>query len=227
MSGPAAEINKDTFWELISQAKECCGQDTDAFAQYLEDRLTEMGAEQALRFDAVIHGYQDLAYKYGLWSAATIMLYGCSNGSFIDFRGWLIAQGKDVYFAALKDPDSLAALPVCKQCCFERINYVGGSVYEKLTGHSAYDRLEPAAHQALVEELRKDVDYGDGTGYLYIWREVAGYCPKLFNEYMAPKLAQRFGQRDDTWNTANPDVRSARASAKKSKRGKKNRGNIR
>ena len=31
MSGRITEINKDTFWELIAQAKEQCGQDQDAF----------------------------------------------------------------------------------------------------------------------------------------------------------------------------------------------------
>ena len=38
-----------------------------------------MGPEQALHFDAIIHGYRDLAYKYGLWSAASILCDGCSD----------------------------------------------------------------------------------------------------------------------------------------------------
>ena len=41
-----------------------------------------MGPEQALNFDAVIHGYREAAYKYGLWCAAAIMLDGCSDDSF-------------------------------------------------------------------------------------------------------------------------------------------------
>ena len=88
MNMPVTEINKDTFWELISQAKENCGQD------------------------------QDLAYQYGLWNAASIMCNGCSDDGFIDFRGWLIAQGRDIYFGALKDPDSLADVPAYGGCCY-------------------------------------------------------------------------------------------------------------
>lgn len=62
MSHPMiTEITKDTLWELIAQAKEQCGQDQDAFVQWLEGRLTEMGLEQALNFDAIAHGYRDLA----------------------------------------------------------------------------------------------------------------------------------------------------------------------
>ena len=63
MSETVTEINKDTFWVLIGQAKEQCGQDMDTFAQWLEDRLMEMSPEQVLNFDNIVHGYRDLAYK--------------------------------------------------------------------------------------------------------------------------------------------------------------------
>lgn len=52
MSNPTiTEINKDAFWELIAQAKAHCGQDQDAYAQWLVDRLTALGPEQTLHFD--------------------------------------------------------------------------------------------------------------------------------------------------------------------------------
>ena len=229
MSDPTiAEITKDTFWELISQAKERCGQDQDAFAQWLEDRLTEMGPEQALHFDAIIHGYRDLAYKYGIWSAASILCDGCSDDGFIDFRGWLIAQGREVYMAALKKPDSLADVPAYGGCCFESLSYVGGSVYEKLTGCSSYDTFDRAAHQALLEELKKDIVYDGGIDYPYTWSETAAYLPRLCAKFMTPEeLAQCIRQRDDTWNLASPDIQEARATAQKSKKIKKDRGDSR
>ena len=141
-----SEINKDTFWELIAQAKEQCGQDQDAFCQWLEDRLIEMGPEQALNFDYAAFAYRAAAYKYGLWSAASVMLDGCTDDGFTDFRGWLIAQGRDVYMAALKDPDSLADVPVYGDCCFETICYVGNYAYEELTGRNTYEDFDPAAY---------------------------------------------------------------------------------
>lgn len=33
------------------------------------------------------------------------MMNGCSDDSFDYFRGWFIAQGKDVYMDALAEPD--------------------------------------------------------------------------------------------------------------------------
>ena len=229
MSDPTiTEITKDTFWELIAQAKEQCDQDQDAFAQWVENRLTEMGPEQALNFDAIVHGYRDLAYKYGLWSAASILCDGCSDDGFIDFRGWLIAQGREVYMAALKDPDSLADVPAYGGCCFESLSYVGDSVYEKLTGCDSYKRFDRAAHQALVEELKKDIVYDEGIDYPYTWSETAAYLPRLCAKFMTPEeLAWFIGQHDDSWNLTSPDIQQARATAQKSKKIKKDRGDTR
>ncbi len=228
MSETVTEISKDTFWVLIGQAKEQCGQDMDAFAQWLEDRLMEMSPEQALNFDAIAHGYRDLAYKYGLWSAASILCDGCSDDGFIDFRGWLIAQGREVYMAALKDPDSLADVPACDDYYFESLGYVGDLTYAKLTGRDGYSSFDRNAYQALVDELKKGVVYGEGIDYPYTWSETAAYLPRLCAKYMTPeRLAWLIQNHDDTWNVTSPDIQEARATAQKSKKVKKNRGESR
>ncbi len=47
---------------------------------YLKDRLVSMGPTQAQNFHDIIHAYEDLADKFGLWDAAGIMKeYGCSD----------------------------------------------------------------------------------------------------------------------------------------------------
>ena len=100
MNDNITEINKDTFWKLIQSAKETCGQDMDAMMDFLKDRLVSMGPEQAQNFHDILHAYEDLADKFGLWDAAGVMKeYGCSDDGFIDFRAWLIAQGWDTYLS--------------------------------------------------------------------------------------------------------------------------------
>jgi len=77
---PISEINKESFWDLIHEAKIACGQDMDAMLAYLKDRLVSMGPTQAQNFHDIIHVYEDLADKFGLWDAAGIMKeYGCSD----------------------------------------------------------------------------------------------------------------------------------------------------
>ena len=76
---PISEINKESFWDLIHEAKNACGQDMDAMLAYLKDRLVSMGPTQAQNFHDIIHVYEDLADKFGLWDAAGIMKeYGCT-----------------------------------------------------------------------------------------------------------------------------------------------------
>ena len=39
MNDTITEINKDTFWGLIREAKDACGQDMSAMVEYLKGRL--------------------------------------------------------------------------------------------------------------------------------------------------------------------------------------------
>ena len=105
---------------------------------------------------------------------------------------------------------------------------MGGYAYERLTGRSSYDSFDRKAHQALVEELKKDIVYDEGIDYPYTWSETAAYLPRLCAKFMTPEeLAQYIRQRDDTWNLASPDIQEARATAQKSKKIKKDRGDSR
>ena len=222
------EINKDTFWKLIDQGREQCSQDVYALAQWLESRLMEMGPEQALNFDYVAHAYRAAAYKHGLWSAASILCDGCTDDGFTDFRGWLIAQGRDVYMAALKDPDSLADVPTDGDCCCETFCYVGSYAYEELTGRDINQDFDPDISRALTEQIKPDIVYGDGIGYPYTWSEVAVYLPRLCAKHMTPEeLAWRIKYHNDTWNVTSPEIQTVRATEKKSKKIKKNRGESR
>ena len=158
MNDNITEINKDTFWKLIQSAKETCGQDMDAMMDFLKDRLVSMGPEQAQNFHDILHAYEDLADKFGLWDAAGVMKgYGCSDDGFIDFRAWLIAQGRDTYLSALADPDSLAEVIPYEDCCFETLSYVGDYAYEQLTDKSAYDQTDWARYETLLAELEQDI----------------------------------------------------------------------
>lgn len=180
VKGPITEINQDSFWDLIHEAKNACGQDMDAMLAYLKDRLVSMGHAQAQNFHDIIHVYEDLADKFGLWDAAGIMKeYGCSDDGFIDFRAWLIAQGREVYFAALADPDSLADVVPYGDCRFEQLSYVGDYAYEQLTGKSAYDQTDWSAYEALLMKLEQDIVYKDGIEFPREGADLKKYLPRL------------------------------------------------
>lgn len=191
-------MNKDIFWGLIQEAKERFGQDMDAAEVWLTDELVKRGPEAAQGFHDIIHAYSDLAYQYGLWDAASIINEcGCSDDGFLDFRSWLIAQGREVYLAALKDPDSLAEVVPYGECRFECLAYVGDYACERLTGRSAYGNTDQAAFQALKDELGREVSYKDGIQYPREPKDLPAFLPRLCARYGGP---ERFNVQASTWN---------------------------
>ena len=182
------EITPDTFWTLIAQAKDSWGGTHEAAAYWLGGRLLEMGPEQTLNFHGILHGYMKLAYQYGLWNAAILILEdGCYGDKFEDFRAWLIYQGKETYLAALKDPDSLADIPDHENCRFMALPYVGDMAYERLRGRMPHVDMDPDAHRRLTAELKKGIVYGAETGYPHEWSEIAAYLPRLTARHATPE----------------------------------------
>ena len=218
------EINKDTFWTLIDQAKEHPG----GPSEWLMEQLVSLGPEQAKKFDDIANAYISLAYQYGLWTAASVIERGgCTDDGFTDFRTWLVAQGKNVYMAALKDPDSLADAPDYQDYCFDDLPHMGDLAYEDLTGRNAYEDFDPAGYDALKAELKKDIVYGDGIGYPYDAADVPAYLPRLCRKYAFEKRHQDRKVNIGTWNLSNPEIKAARATAMKSKKIKRDRGDAR
>ena len=207
------KMDPDAFWDLIAGAKRECGQDMDASLQWLTERLTTLGPQQAQDFHDILHGYKHLAYKYGLWTAATLMCgNGCSDDGFMDFRAWLIAQGREVYLAALADPDSLADVEPYGGCQFESFSYVASEVLNTLTGGDAYDSMDPDGFDALVLELAKRIQYGEGIDYPYEWDELERHFPRLCEKYLEPGTVELMLDRGETiWFPDNEDIKEAHA----------------
>lgn len=228
---PVIEITPDTFWTLLDQAKDACGEEQKAAAYWLTERLMAMGPEQTLNFHSIMHGYMELASQYGLWNAAILMREdGFYSDGFEDFRGWLIAQGRDTYLAALKNPDTLAEFPIDTDCQFAALPYVGDMAYDRLTGRMAYDDVDPDEHRKLVAELREDIVYGAEIGYPHEWSEIAAYLPHLTAQRLTPEELRACICRGHMWNHDDPDIQRARAAAPKKKKmrtGKKKGGGSR
>lgn len=204
-------IDKDGFWALMAQAREQCGANVHSEYLWLEEKLSSMMPEQALRFQLFMRGYRDAAYKYGLWNAACVLSQGCSDDGFIDFRCWLIAQGKEVYLNALKDPDSLANVEPYDDCAFEGLSYLGDSIYEEMTGRSTYDESIPQTLQAELAAVESEITYGVHIDYPLEWHELESHLPKLCAKYLTPEIIQEnIAQGAMIWNPGSLEVRLLR-----------------
>jgi hypothetical protein len=130
-------MNIDEFWQLIDKTKIESNGDTDIQAQLLEDELIMMPLEVIWDYHLLYRQLHKRANRGSLLDAASTIGEGCSGDGFIDFRAWLIAQGKQIYEDAINDPDTLAdyvSLNDRYETRAEIINYVAFNAYDRKTG---------------------------------------------------------------------------------------------
>jgi len=97
------------FWKLIDDVRQASGNLVEMPGR-LTDALSLMDKQEIVDFDSHFTHVLFHSYDAKLWLGAVVMLNGCGDDTFVDFRCWLIAQGRDAYEAALSDPDSMADL---------------------------------------------------------------------------------------------------------------------
>ena len=163
-------MTKDLFWQMIAEARKEATHD-DGMYDALMHKLTPLSNADIVRWGQMFDQYHKLSYKDSLWAAAYVINGGCSDDGFDYFRGWLIAQGKDVYLAALQNPDSLAT-PEVKECETEledMLSVSADAFFEKNDMEFDYDAYDaectkhPLAPQE-VAEIQGEVIYAEEVG---------------------------------------------------------------
>ncbi len=100
-------MTKQEFWEVVDTLSADGARDPAIQEARLEQALREMDAERIADFDGIFRSHMIRAFTWDLWGAAYLLLGGCSDDGFMDFRATLIAQGQNIFEAALANPDSL------------------------------------------------------------------------------------------------------------------------
>ncbi|WP_167153144.1 DUF4240 domain-containing protein [Streptomyces sp. MBT27] len=105
------------LWQLIDDARAQVphGGDAEAVAARASSLLAERPAGEIRAAQQVLWDLMSRSYTAPLWAAAYTINGGCSDDGFDYFRGWLIAQGREAYEAAVSDPDSLAGLAAVRE----------------------------------------------------------------------------------------------------------------
>jgi Protein of unknown function (DUF4240) len=102
-------MNREQFWALVESTS---GGGCEQHAQRLTAELRRLPPTEILAFGRIQQQLLAESYHWDLWGAAYLIQAGCSDNGFENFRGgWLIGQGRAVFEAALRDPDSLAEHP--------------------------------------------------------------------------------------------------------------------
>jgi len=92
-------IDLEEFWGIMERAPT---------PEDLHAQLSSLSEKDLAAFE---HHYEAAffgSYDWGVWAAAYVIDAGCSDDGFDYFRAYLISLGREVFTAALADPDCLA-----------------------------------------------------------------------------------------------------------------------
>jgi hypothetical protein len=170
----------DEFWKLIDITRQAADGDVSKQADLLVEILVKRPLDQILAYGAIMDDLIDNAYDAALWDAADIIGCGCSDDGFWEFRGWLIAHGKQVYENAINDPESLLNLiDVDKDAKDGYLHNVSWTAYEQKTGQSML--LNDKRDRPPRPELKGE------------------HWPEEDRNARFPKLAAKFGDCEKRW----------------------------
>ncbi|MCX5343580.1 DUF4240 domain-containing protein [Streptomyces atratus] len=104
------------FWNLIDDARAQVTEPADAevVVERASALLAARSRDEIIAAQQLLWDLMAASYRAPLWAAAYTINGGCSDDGFDYFRGWLIAQGREVFERVVADPDTLAELPVIR-----------------------------------------------------------------------------------------------------------------
>jgi hypothetical protein len=129
-------MSEDRFWELIDLSSEYEA-DPARQLEVLKQALLDLSPAELEAFERAFQREQLRAYTWKLWGAAYVINGGASDDGFEYFQRWLISKGREIFNAAVSDPDSLADIladDTQGPCEFEEFVYVASSVWQEKTG---------------------------------------------------------------------------------------------
>jgi hypothetical protein len=161
-------MNENQFWSLIETSHHQANSDDEAQLELIREALSQLEPEEIVAFQRWFNHFHRVSYRADLWGAAYIMNGGASDDGFDYFRGWLIAQGRKVFEAALENPDSLAeVISEDAEADFEfeleEMLYVAREPWVEKTGlemDAFYEALKPFDPLPELGEF----EWGDGEG---------------------------------------------------------------
>ncbi len=172
-------MDADRFWALIGESRSGFEPglnegNMDKQLERLQELLGELSPQEIAEFQHEFDERMNQAYRWDLWAAAYIIEGGCSDDGFTDFRSWLISMGREVYEAALQDPESLidvADADGVEATSFEGFHYVAGQAYEAMTGQEMPDTGQASAQEPAGDQWSEDGD------------DLARRLPRLWAKY--------------------------------------------
>jgi len=147
-------MDEKRFWALIEAARAEMTPELSNQAEVLKQKLEALPPDEIVVFDRIFTRLRHEAHRWDLWAAAYIIEGGCSDDGFSDFTAGLIGFGREVYEAAVRDPNTLVRQPA-RGVDFsnEEMLYAAPQAYEAVTGEEMPDHGLPHPHEPAGERF--------------------------------------------------------------------------
>lgn len=140
----AEMLDEDLYWKIIDASlKNSTNQNEQE--QFLISEISKLAPKQMvgfrLRTDKLLYD----TYTSEMWCASYLMNGGSSDDGFEYFRNWVISRGKEVFYNAKRNPDTLISQKDFAEediYEFELFWYVALEAFEKNTGKELYDYID-------------------------------------------------------------------------------------
>jgi hypothetical protein len=137
-------MDRKHFWEILDMLEGY--RDDGARYEALVDKLSRLPAEEIVDFARLYDELAAAAHRTDLWGAASLINGGASDDGFHYFCVWLVGQGRQVYEAAVRDPDTLADVVDPDDVAEGDLDGAAGQAWVAKTG-----RTEDDFHAALEQ----------------------------------------------------------------------------
>jgi hypothetical protein len=168
-------MDHEQFWDIVAKACRSDPQRAEEWDQRLQTELEQFESAEIIEWNHIFDRLAARAYTVDLWGAAYLINGGASDDGFYYFRCWLIGMGRDVYEAAMTNPDSLADAVMPGIDAEAEIYAAAHSAWMAVSGSSDTDYYPDRNESA---ELRgEDWDFNDDN-------EVRRRLPRLAALYL-------------------------------------------
>lgn len=179
------KMDKDTFWHIIDSVNsEVSGFDLEGVLRVTQEKLQAYSPQEIAVWANYLRQYRDLADTSGVFAASCALNEYMTDDGFLDFRAWLISRGKEVYLAALKDPDSLAGMEIPKCTRFELYGYVAYDAYREICEDDVYAEMDMnPLTKAQKEDICSEIEY---YPHQITMGNAESHLPNLYAKYLTP-----------------------------------------
>ncbi len=176
-------LDEEVFWRIIDESiKNTQTKSLNHQIGFISEKVKDLRLKEIVGFRMRTDKLLYDTYNSEMWCAGYIMNGGCSDDSFEYFRCWVISRGKEAYYKAKENPDSLISEVnnSIESYDLEDFWYVANWVFTERTGKNLYDYVD-------YENFK--THEGKYPKFEFTWEEdnpesMRKICPNLYKKFV-------------------------------------------